>query len=285
MRDEKKGAGRFGLLALDLDGTLLNDAQEISQRDLEAVKRAASEGLHITLATGRPYPAVAPYARALGEGVSVICYNGALVRGGASRESLLLHYKLHPELSEKVVSFLQNHGLYTKVYINDTLHVTTLDADTSWLCRRFGLEARETGDLIAHLRSADDEWRYPTMITVNPPPAAVDDLIHEMKELFGDSITCHKPNRCSLNIVSGGATKLSALEHLAQWLGIAPSGVLAIGNGDNDCDMLRWAGCGVAVANASPAALAAADLVTADNNNHGVAQALSNLLSWSGSNH
>ncbi len=265
------------LVVLDLDGTLLNDAQQISPDNRNAIRKAQEDGVIFALATGRPYPSVLPYANELDPGMPVICYNGALVRGKA----LHLHRPMDPHIAARVTSSLRTKGLGVRAYCEDIMLVSEIDEVTRDLCQRFYLECHGVADVVSYLNSLreTDTACWPSMLAITPYYQEIDSCLQDLQERFQGLITCHKPNNFALNIVSHGSTKVAALEYLTRYLGFERSQVAAIGNGDNDSDMLAWAGQGVAVANASPGAKAAADWVTvSDNNRSGVAEALEQLL-------
>lgn len=269
---------RFRLVVLDVDGTLLDDNLRISERNRAAIARAAAAGVRLALATGRPYPSARSLALDLGVDPSLICYNGALVRH-ARTAAPVFHRTIDPPIAARVVQLLEQRGLEAWAWVDDRLCVGRVTEGVRWLRATHYLECRTVGDLAAFLAgTANRPGPAPTMIVTHPSPEETREVISELQREIGPAVEGHRPNEYALNITGRGARKEHAVRRLAATLGIDRAAVLAVGNGENDAAMLRWAGCGVAVANAAPAARAAADWVSTDNNCDGVAVALERLL-------
>ncbi|NLW17483.1 MAG: HAD-IIB family hydrolase [Firmicutes bacterium] len=113
-----------------------------------------------------------------------------------------------------------------------------------------------------------------TKVVAIGEPDLISQLLLEAKELFGDQLAINRSYPHFLEFGHPQATKAQALAWLGQRLGIEPEAMLAIGDGENDLDMIEFAGVGVAMANAPAAIQAAADFVTASNTEDGVALAL-----------
>ncbi len=274
---------RYRLVALDMDGTLLDDRFEVSERNARAIRAGLAAGVRFVLATGRPYRSARPYALALGLDVPIICYNGAVVReafSGADR----LFQPIPRAVAAAVAGFLEERGLYVKVYAGDTLFVSRPTEETVWFSQAYGIPYEAVGALAPFLAGEGGGGEGgacpepPAMMVMRADPPAVPALAAELRARWADHIACYSPNPWGIDIVRRGVSKGQALARLAGEWGIDRSEVLAVGNAGNDLDMITWAGCGVAVANATPELRAAACWVTAGNNEDGVALALERFV-------
>lgn len=274
-----RGTGSFRLLAIDLDGTLLDDKFRVSARTREAVRLAAAAGVRVVLATGRPFLSARPYAVALGLDLPLICYNGALVQEALSRRRWLFR-PLPAEVAVEVAAFLESEGHYVKVYLDEMMFVAEATPDTEWFSRHYGVPYRCVGRLSAFLRRVAAEGREPPPMLVGfvGEDAAGRALVGRLRDRWAGRAECYRPSPWAVDVVAAGASKGAALAHLASLWGVGPGETMAVGNAGNDVEMMRWAGLGVAVANATEEARAAAAAVVADNNHDGVAEAIERFV-------
>lgn len=264
------------LVALDMDGTLLTDGMDLTERTVACIRAASARGVRFVLATGRPYCSVHPYALRLGVDLPLICYNGALVREAASPAALLSR-PIPPAVAAEMAAFFQEAGLYFKVYAEDVLHVCEPTDETRWFSQVYGVATRVVGDLAGALSTG--AVGAPSMMVVRAPlEEEVPALREELLRRWPGRIDAFRPTRHGLDIVSAGTSKGRALRWLAAEWGIGAEAVMAVGNAGNDVDMVAWAGRGVAVANATEELLARADHVVADNNHEGVAEAIERFV-------
>lgn len=265
--------GDIRLVVLDMDGTLLDDAKEVGPRTAAAIRAGAERGVRFLLASARPFCSARPYAAALGLDSPLICYNGALVRTPTGRE--VVRRPLPAEVARALAERCRAEDLYAKVYDDDLFFVAAATEETLKYSRAYRVPYRAVGDLAEHIAASGLE---PLSFVIHADPVRLPSLRAEIEERFAGRLNCHCPNEHALHISSPEASKLAAVRLLAEEWGIAPAHVLAVGDGDNDLEVVRWAGIGVAVGNASPDLLAAADWVAPDNNRDGVGAALERFL-------
>jgi Cof subfamily protein (haloacid dehalogenase superfamily) len=253
----------FKLLALDLDDTLLNGEFRISAENRRAIRGAARQGALITLATGRMFRSALPFARELGIDLPLITYHGALIRTAGGKT--LCHQPVPLEAARMVATVCLRHGFHVNAYLDDELFVAEENELSRYYQNIAGVRVTAVGDLAAFLSVP------PTKLTVISRNGRFDELKDELNMRFGSrlSITISRPD--FLEITDRLATKGQALKYLAELLQIPREQVAAVGDSQNDIDMLLYAGTGVAVANARQEVKAVADLVTASNLDHGVA--------------
>jgi Cof subfamily protein (haloacid dehalogenase superfamily) len=267
------------LLASDLDGTLVRSDGTVSDRTRAAVRRAADAGLVVALVSGRPPRWLHEIADAVDHRGVAVAANGAVI------------YDLHTE------SVLREHPLSPQL-----LATLTAELRAAYPAVRFGVE-------YGFDFGYEPEYRHDWEISPShdrqgnplPPPvmadlaqiiarpavkllakdrtADPDEMMHTASGLLaGRATVTHSSRVALLEIAAPGVTKATGLAEVAASHGISAAEVAAIGDMPNDVPMLEWAGRAYAVANAHPAARAAADEVVGRNDDDAVAALIESLL-------
>ena len=258
------------LIATDLDGTLVRSDGTISRRTRRALTAAEGAGLLVALVTGRPPRWMAPVAEATGHTGVAVCANGALL------------YDMHTE--RVVASRLLDPGTQRAVAARLREAVPGLRFAVEYALG-FGHEPGyrhgwAIGAVDVRVGPADAILDRPAAkLLVRHPTMACDELLVLAGKLLGGEVAVtSSSHECLLEISAPGVTKATGLTELAATAGVAAEEVVAFGDMPNDLPMLAWAGRAVAVANAHPEVLAAADEVTASNDEDGVAVVVERLL-------
>ncbi|MDY6825940.1 MAG: Cof-type HAD-IIB family hydrolase [Bacillota bacterium] len=259
----------FRLIAADLDDTLLNDEAKISVRTRQAIRQAVDRGILFVIATGRMYRTSVPFVRDLGlhGDVPMINCHGALVKMSSSEE-VILRRPLLMEMAAAVVDVVEENGCYASLFSDDVIYIKEEGEHSRFYSQLADVKLQITGDLQHFLQSGEI---MPDKISVICPEGSLDKIASVLNRRFGDKLSMLQARPFFLDITDQKATKGQALCWLAGIKGIKQEEILAFGDGHNDLDMVGYAGLGVAVANAKPELLKAADLVTADNSRDGVA--------------
>ncbi len=268
------------LIAFDLDGTLLRSDKSISPRTMHALHAAQERGVLLVPATGRLYRSL-PEAL-LDEQLSryFILVNGAQVYD-AQEDKTLLTEELPPELALPMLQFLKTRNVVRGVYIDGLGHMSLSDYEeiddvaatpaTSALLRR---SYCPTDDLEQFTASAHSVQK---IIAFFHDPSEKQPVLREIAANFpGYAVSSSLGNNIEIN--AKYATKGNALRFLCRQLGIYPAQCMAFGDGTNDYSMLRAAGLGVAMGNASEEVQSCADEVTQTNDEDGVAQMIERVL-------
>ncbi|TWH45197.1 Cof-type HAD-IIB family hydrolase [Sporomusa sp. KB1] len=255
------------LIAIDLDDTLLDSKLAVSPRACEAIRKAVARGVTVTIATGRMYCSALVYAKQLKLDVPLITYNGALIKSCLSGETLL-HQPVERELALEVLDLCREHNWYIQTYMNDKLYVKELDEHAAYYMRFSGAPANAIGDRL--YIAEQPPTKMLAMSTAEDVKAAYDIV----KTRFDNKLTVAISKPTFLEITHPLANKGRALAFLADKLHIRQEEVMALGDGGNDLDMIKYAGWGVAMGNASDAVKAAARLETLSNDADGVAEAI-----------
>jgi Cof subfamily protein (haloacid dehalogenase superfamily) len=260
------------LAAIDLDGTLLRTDGTVSTRSRTALEAAQAAGIDIVLVTARSPRSVRIIAADLGLGGVALCANGATVYD-LDADVILQHRPLQVDIAHRVV-----RGLRERVP----------GIAFAWeLELRFGSEPEyETRRDGARWPRPDDayppcdvlEWREPmTKLLARVPEADLLTVLDAARALCDRDAEVTLTGDTFVEVFAAGVGKEVALAELARERDVPSEQVVAFGDQLVDAAMLRWAGLGVAVANATEFALEAADEVTASNDDDGVALVLERL--------
>ena len=264
------------MLALDLDGTLTNSAKEITPRTRAALDAAMEKGVTIVLASGRPTVGVRPVADTLGlpeRGGCILAYNGGKIVDCRTGETLYQR-QFPPELIPAVCAFAAETD--TSVLSYDKTGVVSERPEDPWVQREAAIN-RIPAQKVEHLA---DYLDYPVCkLLMTVPPARMAEVEALAQARFGGQIGVFRSCDFIQELVPLGVGKDTSLDAVLRARGLGPEHLMAVGDGMNDLPMIRYAGVGVAMANADPAVKARADYVTAADNDHdGVAEAVEKYI-------
>ncbi len=263
---------RFRLIAADLDDTLLDENSKISRRNKEAIFKAVSIGVRFIIATGRMFKTSVAYLDELeldGD-CPLINYHGAMIKKSKSRD-ILYHQPLNNELAIAVSEEAERRGSHVSVFINDNLFISEENQYSQYYQALTRVELQPVGKLSSFLAG---NGANPTKISIICWDGNIDAIEAGLKDSFGEKLSILQSRPYFLEITDRKATKGQTLRWFAEQTDVKREEIIAFGDGHNDLDMIKYAGLGVAVANARPAVLQAADLVTASNSEDGVAEVI-----------
>jgi Cof subfamily protein (haloacid dehalogenase superfamily) len=227
--------------------------------------------VHVVLVTGRMFQSVRRYALEAGIDDPVVCYQGAVVAEPQSGK-WLRHVPIPLDLAREAVAALHEEGFGMNCYVNDELYVAEITPGARQYADFQHLELHVVGDLLEWLREP------PTKLVVIDDPIVLDGLEELMKARFDGRMYISKSLPYFLEFASPNVTKAAGLDFLADHLGFAPDRTIAFGDGENDVELVAWAGYGIAVANAHERVKAVADFVCPPVDDEGVAQVLEAYL-------
>lgn len=267
----------FRAIATDLDGTLVRSDRSISDRTRAAVLAAEDAGMEVVIATGRPPRWIAPVVDVLGDRGLVVCANGASVYDPA-RHELVARTELAPDVAESIIDDVSEAFPEAVIGLEQGFDFSV---DDRFRELADGLATRLEDLRIGPIRSFLD--RPVTKLIVRLPHPAPAGTAAGVRSVVGDrAIVTHSTEESFLELSHPHAHKAATVERLLVERGIAPAEVVAFGDMPNDLELIRWAGWGVAVANAHPVLRAAADEVTASNDDDGVALVIERVLDAGG---
>ncbi|WP_102145217.1 HAD family hydrolase [Mycobacterium hubeiense] len=261
------------MIASDVDGTLLDDDEKISTRTRAAVHAAVDSGAQFVLATGRPPRWIKPVVDELGLAPMSVCANGAVIYDPATDRIVsarTLSVDVLGELAEIATRVIPGAGLAVE-RVGSSAH----DAATPQFVSSPGYEHAWLNPDNTEV-SVEDLLSAPAVkLLIRKAGAASADMAAVLAKHVGlqGDIT-YSTNNGLIEVVPSGISKATGVEELARPLGLTADDIVAFGDMPNDIPMLLWSGHGVAMGNAHPEAMAAADEVTADNNDDGLARVL-----------
>ena len=221
--------------------------------------------------TGRMFRGVRPYLVEAGLDEPVVCYQGAVVADPATGE-FLRHVPIPRLTALEAIDAVVDAGFHVNCYVDDELYVAEVTPEARAYADFQGLEIHSVGPL--------HEWLQadPTKLVAVGEPAALDALEDELRPRFAGKLFVSKSLPYFLEFAHPDVSKGSGLHFVADRLGFTPAETVACGDGENDRELLDWAGFRVAVANAHPEIIARADLVLPDVEHEGVAELLEAFL-------
>ena len=240
-------------------------------RTLAAIAAVRAAGVHVIVVTGRMFQAVRPYVLEAGIDDPVVCYQGAVVADPATGE-FLRHVRIPHALALEAIDAVVERGFHLNCYVDDILYVAEITPEARAYADFQDIEIHAVGDLHDWLTTE------PTKLVAVGDPAALDAFEVELKPRFRDRLFISKSLPYFLEFAADGVSKGSGLQFVADRLGFTAAQTVACGDGENDRELLDWAGFGVAVANAHDDILARADLVVPSVDEEGVAVLLEAYL-------
>ena len=217
------------------------------------------------------FRAVRPYVKEAGIDDPVICYQGAVVADPLSGE-FLRHVPIPREVALEAIDAVVTAGFHVNCYADDLLYVAEVTPEARRYADFQHLEIHAVGDLRAWLE------RDPTKLVAVGDPAALDELEAELEPRFAGRLFISKSLPYFLEFAHPDVSKGAGLQFVADRLGFDSAHTVACGDGENDRELLDWAGFAVAVANAHQDILARADLVVPPVQEEGVATLLEAYL-------
>ncbi|WP_049804148.1 Cof-type HAD-IIB family hydrolase [Desulfosporosinus acidiphilus] len=257
------------LVAMDLDDTLLRDDWTISPRVVKAIQKAQEQKVKVTIATGRMPISTRPYALQLGIDVPVITYHGAMVQQVISGE-ILFRRVIPSALAKKIIGDVLERGMYAQIYLKNRV-ITSKLTELSEQYARISKVSIEEADL---QETISQEPEGVEKILLMAEEAGLDQLTPFLDQRYGDKVHLTKSKPYFLEMTESTVNKGVALAALAERFNIAQEEVMAIGDSFNDLEMIKYAGVGVAMGNARKEIQEQANIVTATNQEDGVAEAI-----------
>lgn len=240
-------------------------------RTRAAIERVRATGTHVIVVTGRMFRSVLPFLQAAELDDPVICYQGALVADPVTGE-FLRHIPIPLPSAHEALDAVIEAGFHINAYVDDELYVAAATPEAHAYADLNKVEMHVVGDLREWLREP------PTKLVAVGDPDALDGLEDVLKPRFAGTLFVSKSLPHFLEFAHPDVNKGSGLTFLAERLGFTAEQTVACGDGENDRELLEWAGFGVAVANAHAEILARADLVVPDVEHEGIALLLESYL-------
>lgn len=270
--------GRYDLIALDMDGTLLTSGQVISQASRTAIDKAVSRGKTVVISTGRSPSELRDYKKEFENIRYYICENGAVIYD-SKEERILDAQPIPAEMVEELMKIAEERDVMIYVSSNGQHMCTRSDAlrMEDFQLGKFKDMILRTAflhdDMIASYRKKPFPVEKLNLFSVSAEKR--EELKEELKRL---PLTVVYAEETSLEISPLHMSKAAGLRKLCEYLQIPLDKTIAVGDSDNDAEMLRMAGLSAAMGNARPYIKELCDVVVADNNHDGCAEAIEKYL-------
>lgn len=262
----------YKLVALDMDGTLLNQNQKINDRVKKAIASAREKGVKVILSSGRGFKGIEKYVKELGLDELVMSLNGAVVTD-ASGNNTVFSIHMEPEITRRIIELQREYGVFSIYFEGMKMYVEEMNEKALYFSNFEGVKVLPVGNMLEFYNSQP----IGKMLMIGDHEEFVMFRERLLKEL-GQYInaTFSAPN--FLEAYSINVSKGIILHKVAEYYGLKREEVIAIGDGENDISMIEYAGLGVAMENAMDSVKKAADLVTKSNVEDGVARVIEKYI-------
>jgi len=252
------------LIAVDMDGTMLNDDSEITNRTKAAVQKAASSDVLFVVATGRAMRGVEDINRLFEKDLPFITLNGAFVVMGKTRK-VLMNKRLDMTLAKEVYDLGHHRDIPMVIWTGERFWASRECEAISNYGKIYDMDYETINNL-------DDLGRTDiSKLLWFGTPESITRYSQEMNIHFAGRLNCHASRPKFLEFVGSDTDKGSALAEIGKIYGIESSEMIAVGDSYNDISMLKYAGLGIAMENAADEVKAVCGQTTQSNNNDGVA--------------
>ena len=268
----------YRLLCFDYDGTAADGGHFPSQRVCEAVTAAQVRGVRVVLATGRSFGAAYRYAEALGLHDAVITYQGAIVKEMHPPHATLVREVLPLEPLAEFLTLAEARDLDLSLYGEEEYYITAQRRSPEFHRRWFGPPCHQVASYADALSALQAQGDAPIKGLMIVEPGEGEPLAAELHAIFQGRLTVLRSHELFTEVTSPNASKGNAMAFLAARYGIPQAETLAVGDSDNDISMIRWAGLGVAMGNAAPEVIAAADCVAPSVTQDGLAAVIEEFV-------
>lgn len=260
-------------VAIDVDGTLLNSKHELSKRNEEAIRAALALGVDIILATGKTRNSGVWLIDKLGLKSPGIFLQGLYTVDATGK--VLAERTLSPGIARQVVTYAEDRGFVMVAYSGMKIMTRVVTQEARDATERYH---EPVPDAVGALQNAMGELPIHKLMAVGDP-RQITALRWQLGVQLGKSVRLMQAGLANmLEILPSGGSKGAALRQLIHEMKIKPDEVMAIGDAENDVEMIQFAGIGVAMGNGTQHVKESADFITGSNDEDGVAQALERFV-------
>lgn len=270
----------YKMLALDIDGTILNSQGQLSARTKTAITQAKERGIKVVLATGRRLTNTIALVEALGLTDLVVVHNGAVVYDPKLNQTVW-QQGIELDLAQTILDKLEALSLNYIVYTGESAGERVVAPQEKW---------KEPEDLLTHYLGEDAE--FTPSVVLDTPPVRISLIDHwEKVDPFYDEILNHHGEQVNamlfgaerdtwrgIEILPVNANKRTGVAYVAERAGFSAAEVVAIGDNINDLEMVAWAGLGVAMENGAEVLKGQARRIAPSHNEDGVARIIEELF-------
>lgn len=263
----------YKILALDLDGTLLDPNHEVSKTNIENINKLIDKGVKIILVSGREPSSIAPIGRKLGLKDCLVGFNGAIITDYTG-EKVIYEQNIDSEVTKEILEICMEKDIYNVVFIRNKLYVSNKDDDRFKLFEKYTTtEIEEVGNLYEFL-DKNNLWESVGKTLQSGDNEILTMFKEKNLSIYRDDITAEFSLPFFLEVYNSGASKGHAMAKIGETYGIDRDKIIAIGDGENDISMIEYAGVGIAMENGLDIVKKNADFITLSNSEDGVSYAI-----------
>lgn len=269
----------YKMIYSDLDGTLLNSQKKISNVNIDIITRLEEQGIIFGIATGRIYPAAKIYAKDLNLNSPVICCNGALVVDPRN-DHVIISNKIDNDKVKEIISIIKKYDVYFHFYTIDTIYAEK----NEYIIEYFEKLSRDksedekvktiVNDSISDLIT-DDMEIFKVGVFVDDSEQSIN-MMDEL--LLIEGISGYKSLGYMFDLVLNGIDKGRALEQLGELLNVKREEIMAFGDNENDINMIKYAGMGIAMENSKDDVKSVSDYIALTNDEDGIFHAIEHFV-------
>ena len=288
----------YKLIAVDLDGTLLNSYGEVSIRNREAIKKAMSNGIEVVLASGRPMESIKSISLDIEASKYIICGNGAVVYDIKDNQTIYENY-LDKDKVLKIVKICEENSIYCSVYTEKTIIAKTLNYNVLYYNHE---NAKKEESKRTHINIVENMYKYIESIDTNKfskiticdndeiifsrilqkikklKKIDVLDVEHMSRKVIKDGTELVNIEYFYTEISNQNVNKWYAIQNLIDKLAIEEDEIIAIGDNKNDEMMVKNSGLGIAMGNSYLSNKNIGNMIVSDNDKDGVAEAIEEII-------
>lgn len=261
----------YKLVALDIDGTLLNSSGQVDPSTLDIIKQVQKKGVMVTISTGRPIQGVYKYIEMLNLKSPIITYNGGMIIDSETGRTLF-DKKLKDADTKQVIELGLEKDTSMIAWSNNKLYANRIDDYTKQYQKMSGQDLLDLKDYENLCKTGVTK-----VIWINEPET-LKGYQETLKMILNESITAVTSKAHYLEFFNKEVSKARALEYIGQKYHIKREEMIAIGDGNNDIDMIDYVGLGIAMENATDAVKKVSNYVTKSNDEQGIFYALNKFI-------
>ncbi|MGN0507483.1 MAG: Cof-type HAD-IIB family hydrolase [Lachnospiraceae bacterium] len=265
----------YKIIVLDIDGTLTNSKKEISPETLQALLEIQERGFKVAVASGRPTPGVRGVAEELKlakYGNYVLSFNGARIMNYQTKE-IVYQKTMSAAMAATLKEDATEYGVGMLTYDEDgAIAATPVDSYMEIEARINRIAIKQPENFAAYVNFPVNKC------LMTGEPEHLVKVEAALKQKYHGLLNIFRSEPYFLELMPMGIDKAATLAKLLQLLGLSADQMICCGDGFNDITMIEYAGLGVAMANAREEVLAAADYVTASNDENGILQVIQKFI-------
>lgn len=267
---------KYKLVAIDMDGTLLNNNNEVSERTRKAIDKAKEKGVHIVISTGRVLKSALYYGKSLNLRAPIIACNGAIIADES--DNIIYKNSIDKNLIKSIIDIAKERNIYYHFYDESRFYSHVKVEEVLKFYNEGNKENSIDIKVFENIEEIieDKDLNVYKFIFIDENKDNLQNLRRELGNIDNIGISSSWAN--NIEAMGCNVSKGEAVKELCTKLNIKPEEVIAIGDSENDLPMLRFAGLGVAMGNGNQIIKKEADYITDTNQEDGVAKVIEKFI-------